>query len=111
VYGKTVPAYENSLAESFHAFTAIQTELMNVDSAWPDFILRHLPWSIAPWGGLCKRVRKNYDDFFDPLLNECEKNHRAGLGNGCYMEYLIDNQTKFGLTRDDLSYVSSIAAH
>ncbi|KAF8817278.1 putative cytochrome P450 monooxygenase [Phlegmacium glaucopus] len=103
VYGKTIATYENSLAEEFHAFTSMQTNIMNIDSSWPDFILDNLPWAIAPWGSLCKRTRKAYDDFFDPLLEDCEQKQKAGMGNGCYMEYLLDNQVKFGLAREDLS--------
>ncbi|KAF8817266.1 cytochrome P450 [Phlegmacium glaucopus] len=102
IFGKTCPTYENSLTESFHQFTSMQMEIWNVESSWPHLLLRYTPWMIAPWRGLCDKARKTYIDFLDPLISECETAHSNGQRSGCYMEYLLDNQAKFELNREEL---------
>ena len=101
-YGKACPKYENSEAEKFHKLGFVELDIMHTDYRWPDFLLKYVPMNVAPWKDICKRFRAIYDDLFDPLLIECERAYKNG-NLDCYMGYLLENQSKLGLTRDELS--------
>lgn len=101
-YGKACPKYENSEAEKFHKLGFVELDIMHTDYRWPDFLLKYVPMNVAPWKDICKRFRAIYDDLFDPLLIECEREYKNG-NLDCYMGYLLENQSKLGLTRDELS--------
>lgn len=101
VYGTRSPRFENSLASEFTTFEHGQEVLFEPGAIPPiDFIplLKYVPARWAPWKQKCLALRAQYQKIFFKLRDMCESRIRMNKRNGCFLEDVMDQQEKLGLT-------------
>ncbi|KAK7677693.1 hypothetical protein QCA50_019384 [Cerrena zonata] len=101
VYGTRSPRFENSLASEFTTFEHGQEVLFEPGAIPPiDFIplLKYVPARWAPWKQKCLALRAQYQKIFFQLRDMCESRIRMNKRNGCFLEDVMDQQQKLGLT-------------
>jgi hypothetical protein len=74
-----------------------------IELFWPLKYVPHverLGW--AKWKPLCDHTRTLRDTLYGKLLEECEERLKNEVGVGCYIETILNNQARLGMTRDEI---------
>lgn len=103
VYGTRSPRFENSIASEFTEFEHGQEVLFEPGAIPPvDLIpvLKYVPARWAPWKRKCMTLRAQYQKIFLHLRDMCESRIKMNKRNGCFLEEIMDQQEKLGLTPD-----------
>lgn len=105
LYGTRVTKYEHSHAETYFQGVKLLNEVTDpgahppVDLFWP---LQYVPKRWAYWKRLADTTRAIRDELYGSLYKQCEHAIKAEKYTGCYLESLILNQEKLGMTRDEI---------
>ncbi|GIK04338.1 hypothetical protein Aspvir_008418 [Aspergillus viridinutans] len=105
LYGSRITKYENSHAETYFRAVKLLNEVIDpgvhppVDLFWP---LQYVPKRWAYWKRLADTTRGIRDELYGSLYAQCERAIKSGKTTGCYLETLISNQEKLGMTRDEV---------
>jgi hypothetical protein len=74
-----------------------------IELFWP---LKYVPYverfGWAKWKPLCDYTKTLRDSLYDKLLEECEERLKNGVGVGCYIETILNNQARLEMTRDEI---------
>lgn len=74
-----------------------------VELFWP---LKYVPYverlGWAKWKPLCDYTKTLRDGLYFKLLEECEERLKNGTGVGCYIEAVLNNRARLGMTRDEV---------
>lgn len=108
LFGKRCPRYESKETVDFRRIRHLSGVIFSPGAQPPvDLvpILRYVPERWAKWKTLCREVREAAGELHYGLLDETEARMRAGKGNGCFMEELLENQEQYGLTREMVGFV------
>ncbi|KAJ9379712.1 hypothetical protein DTO063F5_7083 [Paecilomyces variotii] len=105
LYGSRITKYENSHAETYFRGVKLLNEVTDpgahppVDLFWP---LQYVPKRWAYWKRLADSTRGVRDELYGSLYAQCEGAIKTEKHTGCYLESLIMNQEKLGMTRDEI---------
>ncbi|CAL1706578.1 unnamed protein product [Somion occarium] len=103
VYGIHCPRYHDSLVDELRQITREFQQLITPGGTPPiDIvpILKHLPERVAPWKARCRHLRARQLKLLLSLLDTCENRRKTDKRNGCFMEYILDNQDRYNLDRE-----------
>lgn len=74
-----------------------------IELFWP---LKYVPYverlGWAKWKPLCDYTKTLRGNLYGKLLEECEERLKNGVGVGCYIETILNNQARLGMTRDEI---------
>ena len=107
-FGIRAPRHDSKLVQQF----------CNLEHDWEDLIapghhppvdllpiLRYVPERWAKWKGVCREMRVRQDGYYFGLLDSCDVRMQKEKQNGCFMEHILQEKEKFGLTREAVAYV------
>lgn len=103
VFGIRAPQFENSFASDFLEIEHTLEGFFEPGAIPPvDIlpILKYIPAFLAPWKSKCSELRKRYQSLFSGLRDICKARVQNGRRNGCYLEDVLDQQEKLGLSRE-----------
>lgn len=101
VYGVSTPLYNQLEISQWQTYGEVEMELIHFDMRYPDFLLKYLPMSIAPWRKAVANFTKACEALYFGLRDQHAKGGDAVMG-GNYMDYLIENQDGLGLSDEEL---------
>ncbi|CAL1702684.1 unnamed protein product [Somion occarium] len=111
VCGFRSPRYADSVASLFFSIQH-KWEALIAPGAHPpiDLIpaLEYIPGRWASWKTITRDIRKQQRSMYFNLRDDCERRIREGRRNGCFLEDIIDQQEKLGLTRDMVGYLGGV---
>lgn len=102
VFGIRTPRFQHSLASEFLEIEHALEGFFEPGAIPPVDILpalKYIPERWAPWKKKCKELREQYLKLFSDLRDLCEIRVQSGKRNGCYLEDVLDQQEKLGLSR------------
>ncbi|OJI96603.1 hypothetical protein ASPVEDRAFT_78369 [Aspergillus versicolor CBS 583.65] len=70
--------------------------------------LRYLPESLAPWKRKAREIRRDQRELYFRLYNTTKQRMISGIRTGCFMEKLIEDQGKNGLSDEHTAYLGGI---
>lgn len=111
LYGSRVPNYHKSQAQTYFNGVKLLNQLTDpgahppVDLFWP---LRYIPKRWAYWKRLADVTRGIREELHGSLHAQCERAIKDDKQTGCYLEYLILNQEKFGMTREEITGMGAL---
>lgn len=71
-------------------------------------ILRYVPERWAKWKGICRNLKISEQKFYYGLLDLCEDRVQRNIQNDCFMEHVLQERDKYGLTREMVAYVHAV---
>jgi hypothetical protein len=71
-------------------------------------ILRYVPKSLAKWKNWAETIRKEQRSLYFDLMQETKDKLNKGAGTGCFMERLLHEQSRTGLSDDQIAYLGGI---
>ncbi|EUC41238.1 hypothetical protein COCMIDRAFT_40564 [Bipolaris oryzae ATCC 44560] len=111
IYGVRVAKYEGSIAETYFQGIKLFSESLDpgthppVDLFWP---LQYVPKRWAYWKRLADSTRAIRDELYGSLFAQCELAVKQKNFTGCYMDSLISNQAKSGMSRDEIIGIGAV---
>ena len=108
VFGIRAPRFENSFASNFLEIEHTLEGFFEPGAIPPVDILptlKYIPAFLAPWKSKCSELRKRYQNLFSGLRDMCEARVQNGRRNGCYLEDVLDQQEKLGLSREMIRWI------
>lgn len=111
VFGQRGPSYESEKVQAlYHAQEQFTTILAPgatppVD-AFP--FLKHLPTFLTPWKARAREIRREQRSLYYKLLDETKERASQGKTIGCFMERVLNEQSKSGLDEDQIAYTGGI---
>lgn len=105
LYGTRITKYEGSQAQAFFRGVKLYNELTDsaahppVNFCWP---LQYVPKRWAYWKRLADTTRGIRDELYGSQYELCERAIEKNKQTGCYVEELILNREKLGLTREEI---------
>ncbi|TCD64317.1 hypothetical protein EIP91_004264 [Steccherinum ochraceum] len=110
VFGVRCPRHESPLVQTF----------FRLEEEWEDRIapghqppvdmisfLRYVPERWAPWKAICRDLRARQQDLWIGLMQSCENRMQREAHNGSFIEHLLQEQEKYGLTRKEVAFLGS----
>ena len=105
VYGRRCPYFQNSEAEVYFEGIKLFNEVTDPGAHPPvDLfpLLKYVPSRWTSWKPLCNHTKALRDKLYSHLLSECEQALDAGCGTGCYMEDVLKNRERLGMSLDEV---------
>lgn len=105
LYGSRITKYEGSRAQTFFHGVKLINEVTDpgahppVDIFWP---LQYVPKRWAYWKRLADTTRGIRDGLYGSLYEQCERAIEDNKQTGCYLEELMLNKDKLGMTREEI---------
>lgn len=70
--------------------------------------LRYVPEILAPWKRKAREIRRDQRELYFRLYNATKQRMASGIRTGCFMEKLIEEQGKNGLSDEHTAYLGGI---
>ncbi|KAL9584899.1 MAG: hypothetical protein Q9212_001833 [Teloschistes hypoglaucus] len=105
LYGSRISKYHNSRAQTYFNGVKLLNQVTDpgahppVDLFWP---LQYVPKRWAAWKRLADVTRGIRDELYGSLHAQCERAIKDDKQTGCYLESLMLNQEKLGMTREEI---------
>ncbi|KAJ9191323.1 hypothetical protein DTO164E3_6131 [Paecilomyces variotii] len=111
VYGKKCLTFKNSSAEEYFEGIKLFNET-NDPGAYPPIELlpwlRHVPRWLAPWTEHIERTTRVRNTLYYGLLAEFEEKKKAGKAEPCYINYVLENREKLGMSYDEVVFLGGV---
>ncbi|KAI4217826.1 MAG: hypothetical protein L6R36_009257 [Xanthoria steineri] len=105
LYGFRISTFHNSPAQTYFSGIKLFNQVTDpgahppVDLFWP---LQYVPKRWAYWKRLADTTRGIRDELYGSLHAQCERAIKDNKPTGCYLESLMLNQEKLGMTRQEI---------
>lgn len=111
VYGKRCLTFKDSSVEHYFEGIKLFNET-NDPGAYPPIELlpwlAHTPRWLAPWTEHIERTARVRNTLYYGLLAELEEKRKQGRAESCYMNFVLDNQTKLGMSYDEIVFLGAV---
>ncbi|KAF2129634.1 putative cytochrome P450 monooxygenase [Dothidotthia symphoricarpi CBS 119687] len=111
VYGKKCLTFQNSSAEEYFEGIKLFNET-NDPGAYPPIELlpwlKHTPRWLAPWTEHIERTTRVRNTLYYGLLAELEEKRKVNKAEPCYMNYVLDNVEKLGMSYDEVVFLGAV---
>ncbi|CAL1694557.1 unnamed protein product [Somion occarium] len=111
VAGIRSPQFEGTIVEDFdHLIRRVEYLLRPGGSPPVDLFppLKYIPSRFAPWKTETKELRAKEEKLFFGILDHCVDRIKRDRRNGCFLEYVLDHQSYYGLDYRKMAYLGGI---
>ncbi|CAL1705110.1 unnamed protein product [Somion occarium] len=108
VAGIHCPRFEGSIIEDFDSMIRQLEYIMRPGGSPPvDLIplLKHIPSRWALWKTKAREVRAAQEKLFFGILDHCVDRIKRDERNDCFLEYVLDHQSRYGLDYRKMAYL------
>jgi len=111
VFGSRSPHHESHVVQEFAAVQRKWDNILEPGATPPIDIftfLRYVPERWAEWKQRCKEIKRRQQGLYFGLAEACEKRIQEDRRNGCFMEFILDNQDSYRLDKEMIGYTGGI---
>ncbi|KAK2736359.1 hypothetical protein FQN55_001654 [Onygenales sp. PD_40] len=106
VFGQRGEKFESPKVQALYDVQYRFTALCEAGGAVDVFpFLKYMPGIFAPWKKAAREIRRDHRALYLRLKGETEERLRQGRFTGCFMEKVIENKEKNGLSDEQIVYM------